>query len=225
MKKFSDFKASRKINEAEEKEETDNNSAADNQTVDNQTTDNQATFGQPMPQTQANQFIPQSTVTVQTTTQPAVEQPTVDQPAQQPIQPAPNTQETTNDEKENNDCTVQKLFSKLFESREMAHIYHLQVKDKGLAEHVALGDYYEKVIDLIDKLVEVYSGQYDIVKDYDVIDTSCTETKDKITYFKEVAEYIMKNKCVISSIDTHIHSIIDEIMCLVEQTLYKLRFL
>jgi hypothetical protein len=216
MKKFSEFKNSRKINEAEENKENDET------TNSNLTNDNQTSFGQPMPQTQTNQFVPQSTVTIQT----ATTQPTTEQPTQQ--EQIPNTQDTVKDDKkeqENNTCTVQKLFSKLFESREMAHIYHLQVKDKGLAEHLALGNYYEEVIDLIDKLVEVYSGQYDIVKDYDVIDTSDTETKDKITYFKEVAEYIMKNKYIIPEKDTHIHSIIDDIMCLLCQTLYKLKFL
>ena len=41
-----------------------------------------------------------------------------------------------------------KLFSKLFESREMAHIYHLQVNgDMGShAKHTALGEYYDGIL-------------------------------------------------------------------------------
>ena len=49
-----------------------------------------------------------------------------------------------------------KLFSKLFESREMAHIYHLQVSGEpgSHAKHTALGEYYEGVLGLIDDVIE-----------------------------------------------------------------------
>ena len=68
-----------------------------------------------------------------------------------------------------------KFFSKLFESKEMAHVYHLQVKgDEGsYSSHIALGEFYEKMPELIDELIEVYMGQYDVVEGYDVIDDNC----------------------------------------------------
>ena len=58
-----------------------------------------------------------------------------------------------------------KFFSKIFEARQMAHIYHLQVKgDMGShAAHTALGDYYDSLLDFIDELTEVYQGQYNLV--------------------------------------------------------------
>jgi len=119
-----------------------------------------------------------------------------------------------------------KFFSKLFESREMAHIYHLQVKgDQGsYAAHMALGSFYEGVIDLIDELVEVYQGQYDIVEGYETIDTNETRSKDKIEYFKDLADFIKTERKCISQEDTHLHNIIDEIVALTYKTLYKLRF-
>jgi hypothetical protein len=44
------------------------------------------------------------------------------------------------------------LFSKLFESREMAHIYHLQITGDGsYSGHKALDKYYNSVLDLIDE--------------------------------------------------------------------------
>lgn len=120
---------------------------------------------------------------------------------------------------------VSNLFSKLFESREMAHIYHLQVKDKGLAPHLALNEYYEGVIDLIDNLVEVWQGQYEIVENYDTIDTKETNSKEKIEYFTELAQFIKNNRTCISTEDTHLHNIIDEIVALIYKTLYKLKYL
>jgi hypothetical protein len=80
---------------------------------------------------------------------------------------------------EANEGSVVTFFSKLFESREMAHVYHLQVRgDEGShAAHTALGEYYEGILDLIDTVIETYQGQYGIVDGYETIDTNGTKTK------------------------------------------------
>ena len=108
----------------------------------------------------------------------------------------------------------------------MAHVYHLQVRgDEGsYAKHMALGGYYDGIIDMIDSVIEVYQGQYGLVDGYDIIDTSVTKSKDPVAYFEEVAEYIKHSRKCISEEDTHLHSIIDDIVCLLYQTLYKLKF-
>lgn len=131
---------------------------------------------------------------------------------------------TTESVVEQSDCA--KLFSKMFESREMAHIYHLQVKgDQGsYAKHMALGSFYEGVLDLIDDLVETYQGQYGIVDGYDVIDTTETRTKEPVAYFEELAEFIKHGRKCISEEDTHLHNIIDEVVAITYKTLYKLKF-
>ena len=119
-----------------------------------------------------------------------------------------------------------KLFSKLFESREMAHIYHLQVNgDMGShAKHTALGEYYDGVLGLIDSIIEAFQGQYGIVEEYDVIDTSETRSKDTIEYFNELARFIKEERKCINLEDTHLHSIIDDIVVLLYKTLYKLKY-
>ncbi len=124
------------------------------------------------------------------------------------------------------DAKPSKLFSKLFECREMAHIYHLQVKgDAGsYAAHMALGAFYEGVLDLVDDLIETYQGQYDVVEGYDIIDTKDTRSKDKLEYFMELANSIKSERKCISAEDTHLHNIIDEIVALTYKTIYKLKF-
>lgn len=121
---------------------------------------------------------------------------------------------------------VTALFSKMFESKEMAHIYHLQVNGQqgSHASHVALNDYYINVLDLIDMLIEIYSAQYGIVDSYETIDTNTTRSKDPIAYFEEVVEFIKHSRNSISIEDTHLHSIIDDVVCLLYRTLYKLKF-
>ena len=118
------------------------------------------------------------------------------------------------------------LFSKLFESREMAHIYHLQVNGEmgSHAAHVALGEYYDEVLELLDQTIETYQGQYGIIDGYQTIDTNETRTKEKVEYFEELVEFVKHARKAISAEDTHLQNIIDEIVALIYRTLYKLKF-
>lgn len=120
-----------------------------------------------------------------------------------------------------------KFFSKLWESREMAHIYHLQVRgDEGsFAAHKALNDYYDGILDLIDNMIEVYQGQYEIIEGYDTIDTSSTKTKEKLEYFLELVQFIKdtRYKALLEE-DTHLQNIVDEAVALIYKTIYKLKF-
>lgn len=131
-----------------------------------------------------------------------------------------------NDEKSEKSSDVVKFFSKLFESREMAHIYHLTVKGEmgSHAAHLALGEYYEAILEFVDEMIEVYQGQYGIIEGYDVIDTSDTKSKDKIEYFEELVSQVREDRKCIKSEDTHIHNIIDEAIALMFKTLYKLKY-
>lgn len=120
-----------------------------------------------------------------------------------------------------------KFFSKLFESREMAHVYHLQVRgDEGShAAHEALGAYYEEVLELIDELIEVYQGQYDIIEGYDIIDTESTKNMDRLEYFQQTVEEVKKDRYIsLKEEDAHLQAIVDEIVNLMYKLIYKLRF-
>jgi DNA-binding ferritin-like protein len=154
----------------------------------------------------------QTTNTEETTATPTQE---VEQPTEQP-----QTGEVTKSD-------PAKFFSKLLESREMAQVYHWQVKgDEGShSAHIALNEYYDAIIEYIDELVEVYQGQYDLIEEYDVIDTKETKTKDKIEYFQEVVQFIKdtRYKAILEE-DTHLQNTIDEVVATIYKLLYKLRF-
>jgi hypothetical protein len=133
---------------------------------------------------------------------------------------------TTETEQTSEQSVPAKFFSKLFESREIAHIFHLQAKgDEGShASHLALQTYYEGVIELIDELVEVYQGQYEVVEGYENLDLKELAT-DKIQYFISLAEFIKTTRhSALSEEDTHLQSIVDDILISIYKTLYKLRF-
>ena len=136
--------------------------------------------------------------------------------------------EKDNEKKETSSTSgeVIKFFSKLFESREMAHIYHLTVKGEmgSHAAHLALNEYYDGILGFIDEMIEVYQGQYGIIEGYETIDTSETQSKDKIDYFEELVKQIREDRKSINSEDTHIHNIVDEAIALMYKTLYKLKY-
>jgi hypothetical protein len=153
-----------------------------------------------------------------------------------------NNEESEEEKEETKEVDVEKnveggsvkFFSKLFESREMAHVYHLQVKgDMGShAKHVALQEYYEGddegeggVLESLDGLIEMYQGQFGIIEGYETIDTSSTMSKDPIEYFTELAEYIKteRHNCFDKE-DTHYFNLIDDVLVLIYQLLYKLKY-
>ena len=120
-----------------------------------------------------------------------------------------------------------KFFSKLFESREMAHVYHLSVKgDMGsYAAHVALGVYYEGILEFIDELIETYQGQYELIESFDMINTIDTKSKNPIEYFEELVMFIKSTRNTsLSAEDTHLQNVIDEVVGLIYRTLYKLKY-
>ena len=106
----------------------------------------------------------------------------------------------------------------------MAHMYHFKAKNEGsYALHKATEDYYNKILELLDYMIEVYQGQYEIIENYEIID-STTMAQNATQYFIEVAEYIKNTRKIAFIVeDTHLQNIIDEMVSLVYQTLYKIK--
>jgi hypothetical protein len=145
---------------------------------------------------------------------------TLEKPEEKPEVTKPESGEVTKSE-------PSKFFSKIFEARQMAHIYHLQVKgDMGShAAHIALNEYYDGLLDLLDSLIEAYQGQYEVVENYELIDTKDTNSKDKIEYFTELTTFIKDTrKMAFLEEDTHLQNTIDEIVALTYRLLYKLKY-
>jgi len=116
------------------------------------------------------------------------------------------------------------FINRLFESREQAHVFHLQTKSN--ADHLALESYYEDIVGHIDFLVEAWQGQYEIIGDYQTIKSSDRDKTDVIKYFQELAGWLTDNKTsYINERDTYLLNSVDEVVSLIYKTLYKLRFL
>lgn len=141
-----------------------------------------------------------------------------------------NTEETSTKQEQpepqpqSGESTPVKFFSKLFEARQMAHIFHLQVKaEMGSGwEHDALNDFYDSLLSFVDDLIETYQGQYGIVEGYETIDTSATGQMKSLEYLKQTVDFIRSERKSIKEEDTHLHNVIDEIVALFYKTIYKL---
>lgn len=123
------------------------------------------------------------------------------------------------------DGDIVDMISTLLHSRSQAHVFHWQTKSQSsFAEHMALGTYYDEIVEKIDNIVESYQGKYEIITGYKTIKTvDYKSTEQVITYFKELDENIEKNRTSVK--ESYIQNQIDGVQELIYSTLYKLRFL
>jgi len=115
-----------------------------------------------------------------------------------------------------------KLVSYLLHSRTQAHIFHLQTP--SFAEHKALNDYYDGIVDLVDGFVESYQGKYGILNGYCAFNLMNYTNKQQVTqYFEALCTTIAELRQGIT--DSYLDNQVDEIVTLVNSTLYKLKCL
>jgi len=114
------------------------------------------------------------------------------------------------------------MISILFHSRTQAHTFHLQTE--SFAEHKALQDFYDGIVELIDTIVESYQGKYGIIKGYKNYPLSEYKgVESTISFFESVCDKVtnLRDCCK----DSWLQNEIDNVCTLLNQTLYKLKFL
>ena len=110
----------------------------------------------------------------------------------------------------------------LFLARDIAHSAHLN--SKSYAKHMALGSFYDGVIDLADSLAEAYQGRHGLIGP--VTRKSAKKSTDIIAFLEGSLKEIEDSRYVcVPRTDTTLQNIIDEIVGLYLSTIYKLRFL
>jgi Family of unknown function (DUF5856) len=112
--------------------------------------------------------------------------------------------------------TVAALIMQLFHARTNAHVLHLRTR--SYAAHKALNEFYDEIVDLADDLAESYQGRYGI-QDYPELPYK--QEGDAIMALKSLRRYIDENRLVMCQ-HSEIQNIIDEIVSLLNSTLYKL---
>lgn len=115
------------------------------------------------------------------------------------------------------DCSgmIAKAVGIMFAGRTATHIMHL--KTKSYAEHKALNEFYDDIIDLADGLAEATQGQYGLL---DIPFITVAVPNDSTVFLKgQLAELDKIMKCVD---EDYLMSIFQEIQKLYRSTIYKL---
>jgi hypothetical protein len=109
------------------------------------------------------------------------------------------------------------VIGQLFQSRDIIHIAHLQTLN--YAEHKALNEYYDGILDLTDSLLETYFGTIGKRVNFRI---PASEYMNPQQHLTQLMEYVKKHRSVFGSDNTHLQNIIDEILALIAKTLYLL---
>ena len=116
---------------------------------------------------------------------------------------------------------IEQLVSRVYYARNVAHFQHWRAKGVGsFAQHMALGSFYEEVIEAIDALVEAYQGAFDLIEGIPAPDTSTSDVTDLL---EGDAEWIEKNHDKICLGNRAVANLLDTVTGVYLTAIYKLR--
>ena len=107
----------------------------------------------------------------------------------------------------------------LLHSATNAHLMHF--KTKSFSQHMALGTYYDEIVDLVDGYVEAYQGIYGLIEDYPNVYHA---PKDPVKYFESLQRFVKDARQDLPK-DSQLENLVDGIADLIDSTTYKLKFL
>ena len=107
----------------------------------------------------------------------------------------------------------------LLHSATNAHLMHL--KSRSFSEHMALGTYYDEIVDLVDAYVEAYQGIYGLVEDYPNVYHA---PKEPLKYLESLQKFVSAARQDLPQ-DPQLNNLVDAIADLIDSTTYKLKFL
>lgn len=105
----------------------------------------------------------------------------------------------------------------LLHSSTVTHFMHWTTDSRS--DHLALGEYYENIIELTDKLAESYMGRYKKLTKFPTEFHSATEPLDYMVGIQSFVAEARKNLPQ----DSELQNRIDEIAELINTTVYQLR--
>jgi hypothetical protein len=119
-------------------------------------------------------------------------------------------------------ATAGELVARCFAARTATHIAHLRTR--SYAAHVALGEFYDSIVDLADGFAEVYQGHVGPIEAFPNLTPPSVHT-DSVAVIRELAAYAADNRSTLSKGRNDLGNIIDEISAQCGRSLYKLTML
>lgn len=114
---------------------------------------------------------------------------------------------------------IEELVSRVFTARNIAHLAHW--KTQSFSQHMALGDFYDGIIDSIDDIVEAYQGEFKLIGSVNL--NSAPPQANIIQFLEAECEWLDKNRDAIAEGDSSIGNLVDTLHAIYQRTLYKLK--
>lgn len=108
----------------------------------------------------------------------------------------------------------------MFALRDASHLAHWSTK--SFAEHMALGSFYEDLIEKVDAIIESYQGCFGLIGE---VETQRYNKADIRKQIADTANWLADNKEKICEDNDVLSNLIDDLGELFATTHYKLRFL
>lgn len=117
---------------------------------------------------------------------------------------------------------IEQFIETILHSRDQVHIWHLQTR--SYAEHKALNGYYDDILSMFDNFVEAYLGRVPgrFSSKTMVFEFTDYESVTVINHFKDLKATIMVYKSSLPKEDADLSNMLDEILALLNKTLYLL---
>ena len=121
---------------------------------------------------------------------------------------------------DNGDETLVELVMDLLHSATVTHIMHWQTE--SYAAHIALGEFYEGMPDLVDAVVEAYQGKNNVILAKFPVEMESYEDLTPLNYMEYLNQELMEGRALFGD-DSEIQNLVDTIAELIDSTIYKLR--
>lgn len=113
---------------------------------------------------------------------------------------------------------IEQLIARVFATRNASHLAHW--KESSGYRHETLAEFYDNLLDVVDKLVEAHQGAFDLVGD---VDLEPVKVKDIIKRLEEDMVWISENRPKITGKLPALDNILQELESVYLKALYKLR--
>jgi ribosomal protein L6P/L9E len=123
-------------------------------------------------------------------------------------------------EDDKGDETLAELVIDLLHSATVTHIMHWQTT--SYAAHIALGEYYDQIVDVVDAVVEAYQGKTKIILANYPIEMDKSEGMEPLAYLEYLSAELTEGRALFGT-DSEIQNLVDGIADLIDSTMYKLR--
>jgi len=117
-------------------------------------------------------------------------------------------------------ATMVEFLSVLNSAKQQSIFWHNQTE--VYSEHRTLNGFYDRILELLDTLVESYAGIFGRPKGYEAHDfVDWTSTDDTIKYFQNLYQYVQSEREGLPQ-ESWIQNQVDEIAAQIAQTIYLL---